>query len=94
MCKRQKTHSDGSLDKLNLIYVVIGDPQNKELVGDNWSLTASMRTLKYFLADAANHKAIFYQLYFIGAFLQDKVKNRVFVKLDIRYRYYFIEYAK
>ena len=26
--------------------------------------------------------------------MQEKVKNRVFVKLDIRYTYYFLEYAK
>ena len=64
------------------------------MVGDTWSPTASMRTLKYLLADAAKHKARVHQLYFIGAFLQAKVKNRVFVKLDIRYTYYFPEYAK
>ena len=29
------------------------------------------------------------QLYFIGAFLQSKVKNRVFVNLDSRYADYF-----
>ena len=40
--------SDGSLDKLKLRTVVRGDLQNKELVRDNWSPTASMRTLKYF----------------------------------------------
>ena len=53
-----------------------------------------MRTLKYFLADAAKHKAIVHQLYFIGAILQAKVKNRVFFKLDIRYTDYFPEYAQ
>ena len=53
-----------------------------------------MRTLKYFLADATKHKARVHQLDFIGAFLQAKVKNRVFVKLDIRYTDYFPEYAK
>ena len=53
-----------------------------------------MNTLKYFLADAAKHKARVYQLYFIGAFLQAKVKNRVFVKLDMRYADYFPEYAQ
>ena len=30
---------------------------------------------------------------FIGAFLQSKVKNRVFVKLDSRYADYFPEYS-
>ena len=47
------------------------------MVGDTWSPTASMRTLKYFLADAAKHKARVHQLDFIGAFLQAKVNNRV-----------------
>ena len=53
-----------------------------------------MRTLKYFLADATKYKARAHQLDFIGAFLQAKVKNRVFVKLDSRYADYFPEYAK
>ena len=84
-----KIQSDGILDKLKLRTVVRGDLQNKELVGDTWSPTSSMRTLKYFLADAAKHKARVHQLYFIGAFLQAKVTNTVFVKLDIRYTDYF-----
>ena len=63
------------------------------MVWDTWSPTASMRTLKYLLADAAKHKARVHQFYFIGVFLQAKVKNRVFVKLDSRYKYYFPEYA-
>ena len=49
-----KIQSDGSLDKLKLRILVRGDFQNKEMVGDTWSPTASMRTLKYFLSDAAN----------------------------------------
>ena len=52
-----------------------------------------MRTLRYFLADATKHKARVHQLYFIGAFFQEKVKNRLFVKLDIRCTYYFPEYS-
>ena len=75
---KSKIQSDGSLDKLKLSIVVRGDLQNKEMVVDTWSPTSSMRTLKYFLADAAKHKARFHQLYFIGAFLQAKVKNRDF----------------
>ena len=64
------------------------------MVGDTWSPTSIMRTLKYFLADAAKHKARVHQLDFIGAFLQAKVKNRVFVKLDTRYADYFTEYSQ
>ena len=55
------------------------------MFGDTWSPTASMRTFKYFLADATKHKARFHQLDFIGSFLQAKVKNRVFINLDSRY---------
>ena len=83
---------DGSLDKIKLRIVVRGDLQDKELVGDTWSPADSMRTLRYFLADAVKHKSKVHQLYFIGAFLQSKVKNRVFVKLDRRYADYFPEY--
>ena len=53
-----------------------------------------MKTLKYFLADAAKHKSRVHQLDFIGAFFQAKLMNRVFVELDIRYTDYFPEYAK
>ena len=91
---KAKIQSDGSTDKLKLRIVVREDLQNKETVGDTWSPTASMRTLKYLLADATKHKARVQQIYFVGAFLQAKVKNRVFVKLDIRYTDYFPEYAK
>ena len=80
------THGAG---KLKLIIVVRRFMQNKELVGYTWSPTASMRTLKYLLSDAAKHKARFHQLDFIGTFLQANVKNRVFVKLDSRYKDYF-----
>ena len=91
---KAKIQSDGSLDKLKLRIVVRGDLQNKEMVGDAWSPTASMKTLEYFLSDAAKHKARVHQLDFIGSFLQAKVNNRVFVKLDSRYTDYFPEYTK
>ena len=66
---KAKIQSDGILDKLKLRIVVRGDFQNKEMVGDTWSPTASMRTLKYFLADAEKKIAMVHQLDFIGAFL-------------------------
>ena len=91
---KAKIKSDGSIDRLKLIIVVRRDMQNKELVGDTWSPTSSMRTLKYFLADATKHKAKVHQLDFIEAFLQAKFKNRVYFKLDIRYTDYFQEYTK
>ena len=62
---KYKIQSDGSLDKFKLRIVVRGDLQNNEMVGDTWSPTASMRTLKYFLVDSAKHKAIVHHLDFI-----------------------------
>ena len=91
---KAKIQSDGSIDKLKLRIVVREDLQNKEMVGDTCSPTASMRPLKYFLAYSEKNKARVHQLDFIGAFLQAKVKNRVFVKLDMRYADYFPEYAQ
>ena len=81
---KAKIQSYGSLDKPKLRIVVRGDLQNKEMIGDTWSPTESMITLKYFLVDAAKHKSRVYQLDFIGAFLQANIKDRVFVKLDKR----------
>ena len=43
---KAKIQSDGRLDKLKLKIVVRGDLKNKELFGDTWSSTASMRTFK------------------------------------------------
>ena len=86
---KDKIKSDGSLDKLKLGNFVRGDLQNKELVGDTWSPTSSIRTLKYLLADAVMHKARLHQLDFIGALLKAKVNNGVFLKLDSKYAYYF-----
>ena len=89
-----KTKSYWSLDKLKLVIAVREDLQNKESVVDTWSPTSSMRTLKYFLADATKHKARVHQLDFIGAFLQAEVKKIVFLKLDIIYADWFPEYEK
>ena len=91
---KAKIQSDGSLDNLKLRTLVRGDLQNNEMVGETWSSRGSMKTLKYFLADAAKHKARVHQLDFIGSFLQAKVKKRVFVKLDMSYADYFPEYAQ
>ena len=66
---KDKIQSDESLNKIKLRIVVREDLHNKELVGDTWSPTDSMRTLKYFLADATKHKARVHQLYYIGEFL-------------------------
>ena len=90
---KAEIQSDGSLDKWKLGIVVRWYLHNKGLIGDTSSPTSSMSNLKYFLADAVDHKSRVYQLDFIGAFLQAKVKNRVFLKLDSRYVDYSPEYS-
>ena len=82
---KAKIKYDGSLDKLKFRIVVRVDLHNKDLFGYTWLQTASMSNLKYILTDAIKHKTRVHQLYFIGAFLQEKFDNGVFVKLDHRY---------
>ena len=82
---KAKIESNLIIEKLKLIIVVREDLKNKELFGDTWSPTAYTRTLKYFLTDTVKLKARLHQFYFIGSFLQKKVKSMVFVKLDSRY---------
>ena len=77
---KYKIQSYGSLDKLKLRISVRGDLQNMELVLHTCSPIAYMSTCEYFLADEVNHKGRVYHLDFIGAFLQAKVKNVVFLK--------------
>ena len=84
-CIQGKVQFDSSLDKLKLVIAVRRYLQNEEIIGCTWAPTASMRNLKYFLADSSNHKAMVHQLGFIGSFLQANVKHRVFVDLYSRY---------
>jgi transposase InsO family protein len=82
---RVKLLSDGTLDKLKTRIVVRGDLQNKQFLEDKWSPTASFRSLKMFLAHAARLKVRVRQMDFIGAFLQAKVRSRVFIKMPAIY---------
>ena len=78
---REKIQSDGSLYRLKFIILVRGEFHIKENIGDTWSTTESISTLKCILANAFNHKAIVHLLDNIGAFLKSNVKHNVFVKL-------------
>ena len=90
---KENIQSDGSLDKLNLIFLVRQYLQIKDLIGYTWSPTSPMRTLKYFLSDSVKHRSRVHQLAFIGELLQAKVKNRVFVKLDISHKDHSPDYS-
>ena len=49
---------------------------------NNWSPTALVCLLKCFLADAIVNQTKIFQLDFIQAFIQSKIKKRIFVTLD------------
>ena len=89
-----KIQSDGILDKLKFRIVVRRYLNNKEIIGDTWSPTASTRTLKYLLADSVKNESRVNKLDFIGALLQAIVNNRVFMKFDSIYVDYFPEYSR
>jgi Reverse transcriptase (RNA-dependent DNA polymerase). len=91
---RVKLKSDGTLEKLKCRIVVRGDLQNKQSNEDKWSPTASFRALKMFLGHAARLRVRVRQLDFIGAFLQAKVRSRVFVKLPAVYGEIFPEFKE
>ena len=59
----------GSPEKSNLRIVIRGDFQNKGMIGYTWYPTVSMRTMKYFSADAVKHKLWVHQLDFIAEFV-------------------------
>ncbi|MGH7954550.1 MAG: reverse transcriptase domain-containing protein, partial [Gloeomargaritales cyanobacterium] len=90
---RAKLKSDGSLDKLKVRIVVRGDLQKDQSAEDTWSPTASVKLLKVYLAHAARMKCRVKQLDFIGAFLQASVRERIFIKLPVKYGELFPEYA-
>jgi hypothetical protein len=89
-----KVKSDGLLDKLKARLVVRGDLQDKNITEDKWSPTASFRSLKMFLGHACRIKARVKQFDFVGAFLQAKMRSRMFVTIPKIYGILFPEYAE
>jgi hypothetical protein len=88
-----KLRSNGTLDKLKNRLVVRGDLQ-RNVEEDTWSPTASFRALKLFLAHAPRLNVRVRQLDFVGAFLQAKVRSRIFVKIPTIYGSIFPEFQK
>ena len=70
-----KIQSGGILDKLKLIIVGRGYLHNKELVGDTWSTTASMRTLKNLLSDEQNKKQGFINYISLEHYCKQKLRT-------------------
>ena len=79
---KAKLNADGSLNKLKTRIVVRGDLQKLRPGENTWSPTASMRLLKTFVAAATQEGKEIKQVDFIAAFIQARVRERVFVKLS------------
>ena len=75
-----KLESDGTWDKAKARYCVRGDIQRRLSTEDTWSATASKRTLRMVVADAARCGVPIFQLDFIGAFMQAPMRARAFVE--------------
>ena len=90
-----KLNKDGKLDKLKTRLCVRGDIQKKITpdMEDSHSPAAAYRMLKMFLAHAAARRSKVFQGDVIGAFLQAKMRSRVFVKLNKIYGEVFPEFA-
>ena len=92
---RVKILEDGMLDKLKVRIVVRGDLQKKLLEDiNNWSPTASHRSLKLFLANACKYKCRVRQLDFIGAYLQALMQTDVWIILPSYYASLFPKYKE
>ena len=79
---KTKINADGSLNKLKTRIVVRGDLQKLRPGENAWSPTASMRLLKTFVASAAQEGKEIKQVDFVAAYIQAKVRERVFVRLS------------
>jgi len=91
---KAKSTAEGSLEKLKARCVARGDLQKGQEWEDTWSACASIRTVKVFLALAASLKRRVKQGDFVGAYLQAKVRGRVFIRLDPRMKDLFPDLAK
>ena len=89
-----KLDQQGNVDKLKVRVCVRGDLQKKKdpTMEDPHSPAASMRMSKLVMAEAARHKARVFQLDVIGAFLQARMRSRVFITLPRVYGEIFPEF--
>ena len=94
MLFKAKVNSKGFLDKLKCRCVARGDLQHDLPDEETWSSTVASLTMKLFFANAAKLGQKVRQLDYVGAFLQAKCKNRIFIRLPIEYAKHYPEYAK
>jgi hypothetical protein len=91
---KAKLRSDGSVEKLKSRICQRGDLAKANNDWDTWCPIAGFRSLRFFLALAAQWKIRVFQLDFISAFLQSKARNRTFVKMPDAWRDFMPESAE
>ena len=89
---RTKLDKDGLLDKLKTRVVFRGDLYEPKDPQDPWNPHASFLTLKLFLAFAAKNGTFPMQVDFLLAYLQAKMRERVFVKFPEAWKKYLPEH--
>ena len=93
MIYKAKVNSRGFLDKLKWRCVARGDLQQDLPAKETWSATIASLTMKLFFANTVKLGKV-RQLDYVGAFLQVRCKNRIFVRLPVECAKHFLEYAK
>ena len=70
LINKVKLLSDGSWDKAKSSLCVRGDIQRYHSEEETWSAASAKRTVRTYVANAAHHNAVIWQLDFVGAYLQ------------------------
>ena len=84
---KAKPTAQGTLEKLKARIVARGDLQSRSDLLDTYAAVSSARSVKLFLATAAQAGKTPHKMDFIGAFLQAPIRNaKFYVKLDSRYK--------
>ena len=94
MIFKAKTTSRGTLDKLKARCCARGDLIEDPIGQDNWSSCVSQRTVRLFIAQEIKVDRRPKQLYFIGEYLQARMRARHFIKLQPELAPYYPELNK
>lgn len=94
MIFKEKSTSKRTLDKLKAICCARGDLMEDPTDQDNWSICVSQRTVRTFIAFSTSMQRRPKQLDFIGAYLQDRMRERVFIRLQKEFSPFFITIQK
>ena len=94
MVFKAKSTRNGNLEKLKARFCARGDLEKETDQLENWSSCASQRTVRTFIAHETKCRRTPKQLNFVGAYLQARMRSRIYVTLQKEYLPYFPEISK